>query len=94
MSIWVGYRAAAAKSRSRSPLSGVQRGQRVVDQAIDLDSLVQQAFAAAEGTLAGDADFIDAGLPGNAFDAVDEPADLALELVERNRRSGLKTTNR
>jgi hypothetical protein len=79
---------------NRSRGSGVQRGERVVDQAINLDAFAQQALAAAKRTLSGDADFIYPGLGGMLLMRSTSPLTSRLNCSSGTRRSGLNTTNR
>ena len=68
----------------------MQRGERVVDQAIDLDALAQQPLAALEGALAGDADFGHARSGRNILYALDQRSDLAFKIGERNQEIGFE----
>src|SRR5262249_58793409 len=53
----------------------------IVDDAVDLDPVAEQLLPAAKTTLARDADLGYAGLARRRFDAVDQGAELLLEVV-------------
>ena len=82
-------RASRSSSRERGK-SSVQHGECVVYGAIDVDSLVQRTPAAAKRPFARKANLADAGLPRGCLDAIDQFADLLLEVVEADQQVGFE----
>jgi hypothetical protein len=72
------------------PRSGVQCGERVVDQPIDLDPLAQPGLPAAEPPLSRHPYLAHPRLTRCGFDPVDKGADLLFEVAEVNEQLWLE----
>src|SRR4051794_31387890 len=64
----------ACRARARSLARPTQPNQRVVNQPVDLEPVLQRPFARAEGALRGNPDVVDAGLSRRRLDARDQLA--------------------
>ena len=72
----------------------MKRAERLVDQSIDLDPLLQRPLPATERPLPRDTNLTHLRLARGGLDPLDKLAKLLLEVVEVSEQIGLNTTNK